>query len=280
MKAPRVNKSIIILLLAVLIGGGAAFAINHYLKRQVEAIRAKDANRVLVRVVVATEDLAKGVALSAKNVAAREVPKEWLHSNAIRESQFDKADGQVLAHPALRGEPIVWAQLEGEKAPSFSTRLVPGRRAITVPVDEINSISGMLVPGDRIDLMVTIKKDRQTLMLPLLQSVQVMATGTRASSEDPEGKRAFTTVTLDATPDEARRVLAAREVGKLAALLRAPGDQLAAPSRWSNADAVLGLPVARSPVESSVPVIYGGGEIKAPARLGGAPSVLPSLKPE
>lgn len=276
MMAPRFNKSAVVLALAVLIGGIASVATNRYLQRQVEAIQAKDKDRSMVRVVVSTEDLAKGTALSVTNVAAREVPQEWLHSNAIRENQFGKAEGHILAHPALRGEPIVWAQLEGERAASFSARLTPGRRAITVPVDEISSISGMLIPGDRIDIVLTLKRDHQTLMLPLMQSVLVMATGTRTSVDDPGGKRVYTTLTLDATPEEARRILAAREVGKLAALLRAPGDRVAMTTEWNAADALLGLSPAKVAVESTVPVIYGGGQIRNPENLhagGGPPSL-------
>ena len=60
-------------------------------------------------------------------------------------------------------------------------------------------------------------------------AMTVLATGAQAIPiSDWNGKessrRTYNTVTLDASPEDARRVLAAREVGKLAALLRAPGD--------------------------------------------------------
>lgn len=256
-----INRSWLILAMALAIGGVAAFGVNRYISRQVEDIEARARMTKTVRVVVPKEDIPKGTAIEARLVAVREVPAEWAHSNAVTPEQFDRAEKQVLVYPASRGEMLMWSQFEGQRAPTFSSRLVTGRRAITVPVDEVNSISGMVEPGDRIDLVVTARRDSKAFMFPLLQNVLVLATGTRAGTEgggDKDGKpRTFTTITLDASPDEAQKVLAAREIGKLAALLRAPGDALRTPSERREAMALLGIgPDIR--VESSVPVLYGG----------------------
>lgn len=278
-----INRSWLILGTALVIGGLAAFGVNRYIQRQVEDIEARAKATKTVRVVVPKEDLPKGAVIEAGMVAMREVPAEWAHSNAISPDQFDRIEKQTLAYPAARGEMLLWSQLEGQRAPTFSSRLPTGRRAITVPVDEVNSISGMVEPGDRIDLVVTARRDSKVFMFPLLQNVLVLATGTHAATDgsDKEGKqRTFTTITLEASPEDAQKVLAAREVGKLAALLRAPGDAVRTSSERRDAMAMLGIgPDTR--LDSTVPVLYGGGNAAslsaaAPLRAPAAPAAAPA----
>jgi pilus assembly protein CpaB len=148
-----------------------------------------------------------------------------------------------------------------------------------VPVDEVNSISGMIEPGDRIDLMVAVRKDTRTFMFPLLQNVTILATGTRAAvaADSKEGRRTYTTITLEVRPEEAQRVLAAREVGKLAAVLRAPGDAVLQSPARRDAMALLGLDEAwRPPDEASIPVLYGNRPtLSHPPRPAGAREATP-----
>jgi pilus assembly protein CpaB len=260
----------------------SAFGVKRFIERQMEEVEARGKGK-MVRVIVPKDDLPKGTAITQAVVASREVPADWAHSNAITPQQFERVENQKLAYPAARGEMILWSMLEGQRAPSFSARLPAGRRAITVPVDEVNSISGMLQPGDRIDIMVSARKDNRAYMFPLLQNVVVLATGSQAvAAGDTSGKdgskRTYTTITLDASPQDAQRVLAAREIGKLAALLRSPGDAANAFSSRRDAMSLLGLndPERILGKEASVPVIYGGGRdaMKELPRLGG--SVAPA----
>jgi pilus assembly protein CpaB len=287
MKFPKlaINRSVVLLLAALTLGGLSAFGVKRFIERQVEEVEARGKGR-MVRVIVPKQDLPKGTALTEKDIASREVPADWAHSNAITPQQFERVENQKLAYPAARGEMILWSMLEGQRAPSFSARLPAGRRAITVPVDEVNSISGMLQPGDRIDIMVSARKDNRAYMFPLLQNVVVLATGSQAvaagdTSGKDGGRRSYTTITLDASPQDAQRVLAAREIGKLAALLRSPGDSASAFSSRRDAMSLLGLndPERISSKEGSVPVIYGGGRDAmkelprlAPATAGASPA--------
>jgi pilus assembly protein CpaB len=286
MKFPRIaiNRSKVLLVAALAMGGLSAFGVKRFIERQMEEVEARGKGR-MVSVIVPKEDLPKGALLTEKTVATREVPADWAHSNAITPQQFDRVENQKLAYPAVHGEMILWSMLEGQRAPSFSARLPAGRRAITVPVDEVNSISGMLQPGDRIDLMVSARKDNRAFMFPLLQNVVVLATGSQAvpageTGGKDSGRRTYTTITLDASPQDAQRVLAAREIGKLAALLRSPGDNASAFSSRRDAMSLLGLndPERATGKEGAVPVIYGGGSGKLDAlkelpRLG-APSAV------
>lgn len=269
--AYKINKNWIVLLAALSVGGLAAWGAKNYLGNQMAEIEAREKNKAMVQVVVAKIDLEKGSALSAKNVAVRPMPKEWAHSGSITPDQFGRAEGAVLAYPATAGEPVIWAQLEGQRTPTFSARLTQGRRAVTVPVDEISSLSGMVEPGDLIDIVVSINKDRRNYTFTLLQSVAVLATGTKASQEDKDQagrSRTFSTITLDTSPEDAKRVIAAREVGRVTALLRAPNDTSSVSKARSDAQALLGFATGFSFTGSTVPVIYGGKPITEGQRMG------------
>ncbi len=262
--AYKINKNWIVLVSALIVGGLAAWGAKNYLGGQIADIEAREKNKAMVQVVVAKIDLAKGSPLLAEHMALRSIPQEWAHSGAIAPDQFGRAEGSILAYAANAGEPVIWAQLEGQKAPTFSARLTPGRRAVTVPVDEISSLSGMVEPGDLIDIVVSIKNDKKNFTFTLLQSVTVLATGTKASQEDkdPEGRsRTFSTITLDTSPEDAKRVIAAREVGRVTALLRAPNDGSQVSKERTDAMGLLGMATGLASAASSVPVIYGGGPI-------------------
>ena len=279
----KINKNWIILITALGVGGLAALGAKNYISRQVAELEEREKNKAMVQVVVAKAALAKGTRLSDENLATRSMPKEWAHSGAITPDQFDRANGSVLAYPAAAGEPLIWAQLEGQRTPTFSARLSAGRRAVTVPVDEISSLSGMVEPGDLIDIVVSVNKDKQQFTFTLLQSITVLATGAKSTQQEKNGDgraRTFTTITLDTSPEDAKRVIAAREVGRVTALLRAPKDTGAVSERRTDAQSLLGLASDRpAPVGvSTVPVIYGGKPITEGMFLN-ARTVAPGIEP-
>ena len=260
----KIDKTWIILGVAVLFGALAAWGARSYLSSEIAAVEARSTG-AQVAVVVAKVQLQKGDVLSPDTVAIRNVPVDLAHSGALLPSQLDAFDGKVLAFGANSGEMILWSMLEGQKVPTFSARIETGHRAITVPVDEINSISGLLEPGDLIDLLVTTTQKDKKLTFPLLQSVSVMATGQRSVDDPKSGeRRQYSTVTLDATPEQAQSVIEARETGKITALLRNPTDKGELHAAYK------GLPMAevhpgdaRSPADlvsglRQVPVLYGG----------------------
>lgn len=268
--AYKVNKNWIVLLLALSVGGLAAYGARNYISGKMQEIDEREKNKAMVKLVVAKRDLEKGAPLSPENVAIRPIPAEWAHSGAITPEQYGRAEGSKLAYPANAGEALIWSQLEGQRAPTFSSRLVAGRRAVTVPVDEISSLSGMVEPNDRIDIVVSVNKNSRNYTFTLLQGVTVLATGSKVSQDekDAEGRpRTFTTITLDTNPEDAKRVIAAREIGRVTALLRAPNDVSNVSSKRSDAQSLLGLASGVVSSDSSVPVIYGGGPIKVTQRV-------------
>lgn len=268
----RVPRNLIILAVATLFGLGAAWLAARYLEERASEIELRQQGQ-MGRAVVAKTDLAVGTPLTHDLVAIREVPVEWLHSSAITPEQFERAAGAVLAQPARGGEPLVWSQLEERRPASLSAHLAPGQRATTIPVDETSSLSGLLRPGDRIDLLATVQRDKQHLTMPLLQGVRVLATGSRTrpgedvGAGDPLGGT-FGTLTLDLSEEEATRLVAARALARLTAVLRNPQDIRTAPLLRTDALALLGL--APAPTAGGVPVIYGGVE---------NPALIPTSSP-
>lgn len=267
----RPGKTWIVLGVALAIGGLAALAARSYLTGEIQAIEARAKGKTAM-VVVAKRDIGKGTKLSADNVAVREIPAEFAHSIAVSPDEFERISGQALAYPVKGGEMILWALVEAQKLPTFSARVAAGHRAMTVAVDEINSISGMIEPGDTIDLIVSQDQQGKKITYPLLQSVLVMATGQRSVDDPKSGeRRQYSTVTLATTPRQAQNVIAARETGRLTALLRNPADKQLIENNKTDIAAIPGSkpPTARSGlIRREIPVIYGGNLAKlAPEAL-------------
>lgn len=265
-KSFRPNKSVVVLIVSVMLGLVAALVARSYMSNRIEEIESGFKGK-MVEVVVAKADLERGAILTPETVAIRQVPAEFFHEQAITPANYESAAGETLAFGAKSGQLILWPMLQEKKAPAFSHRVEVGRRAMTVPVDEISSISGMLEPGDMIDLMVTVDRSGRKITLPLLQNVQVLATGQRSIDDPKSGeRREYSTVTLDTTPKQAQQVIAAREEGRITALLRNPQDKEMLAEGATNLDTLLGPQVAAptqsasSPAnsKSTIPVLYGG----------------------
>ncbi len=259
----NINKTWISLGVALAIGLLTALGARTFLSRQVEAIEAR-AKHDTADIVVAKTEIAAGTKLGRENLAVRKVPVDFAQSGAVRPEDFARIDGKAIAYDVKSGEMIMWSQMESQRAPTFSARLAPGQRAITVVVDEINSISGMLEPGDLIDLMFSVDQNGQKLVLPLLQSVQIMATGQRVVDDLKSGEKTqFATVTLNTTPEQAKDIIIARETGKLTALLRNPNDKEPIGKKSLDLASLFGgRRVATQHVQQGVPVLYGGNGAK------------------
>lgn len=269
MKLPRLkifrpSKTWIVLGVALGVGLLAALVAQSYLSDQMARIQALGKGNA-VSLVVAKTDLTEGTRLSSDNLAVRAIPAEYAQSTAVVPGDFPRIEGRVIGAGIKAGELVLWGLLKDRQPPAFSSRIAAGHRAITLPIDEINSISGMLEPGDRIDLMVTLDQKGQKAIVPLLLGVTVMATGQRSVDDPKSGeRRQYSTVTLDTDPQEARNLIVARELGRITALLRNPQDP--APAQRAGVD-LASLMAQREVLadggDAGVPVLYGGGKLSA-----------------
>ncbi len=121
------------------------------LKEQYEQNKKKN-----VTVVVANANLRKGQEITANLFSQRPVPINFLHEDVILPHEFDKYIGRSLVANLGKGKTLLKSFLDDDFPRDFSDIIPPGKRAITVEVDDVNSIGGFLRPGNRIDLYVNI----------------------------------------------------------------------------------------------------------------------------
>lgn len=219
---------------ALAAGGGAAYFAKGYISNEVRSEREQlQAQYKLISVVVAKSDLAPGSVLSARTVALREVPKTFLHAEAIGSERWSDIAGRVLSRAVRSGETILNSHLAQGAGAGFSAQLSEGTRALTFPVNEEASIAGMLAPGDRIDILFSTTAANESVTVPLLSSVPVIATGLRTQSNEsslPDKLQgAFRTITVSVSPADAAKITLAQEAGRITVALRPPQDQ--APTR-------------------------------------------------
>lgn len=224
-----------------------------------------------VQRIVAAHDLPAGVRLSVDHLAVRSFPATLTASDSLAPDNLTMLDGRLLRTPLRAGDAVLPTHTLTERGLPFSARLGEGRRAITMPIDAINSASGLLEPGDLIDLYVSFDHQRRRITAPLLQGVLVLATGSSIDGEARhEGGLGYSTVTLDTAPEDAIKLVAARQSGSITALLRRADD--ATPTqRASRGDlaSLLGVQpsAAAKQAPRRAPVIYGDKPVRRLAGL-------------
>jgi pilus assembly protein CpaB len=223
---------LIVLVVAIAMGGGAAYLARSWLSAHTGA---SSANQQAGHIVVAAESLAYGAAVNSDSVT--EIP--WF-SNTLPEGAFATKDDlleggrRIVLSPLKRGEPILRSKITGPgQRASLATLLDEGKRAVTVRVDDVRGVAGFVLPGDFVDI-VMIADDasnrRQSYSDILLEHVKVLAIDQVAG--EAEGKPAIArAVTVEVTKEQAQKILLATNIGKLSLLLGRPIETSADPNR-------------------------------------------------
>ncbi|MCL4802663.1 MAG: Flp pilus assembly protein CpaB, partial [Burkholderiales bacterium] len=145
------HRGLLLFGVALAFGALAVFGARGYIAERLELEKERLApKRAMVPVVVARRDLERGALVAPENMAVREVPADYLPGGAILPERFERHLGARLDAPMRSGEPLLASAIVGADAGGFSGRIRQGIRAMSVLVDEVNSVSGMLQPGDRI----------------------------------------------------------------------------------------------------------------------------------
>lgn len=259
---PKINANWLLLALAVVLGLGAVYLSQSLIQRRMaELEQAAHKGEETVAVVVAKRDLARGDAITGDVMAVRKIPVAYVHQSAVRPSEFAQYERQRLVVPLRKGEPLLPAHTEGNGNSVFSATLKKGLRALTFEVDAVNSISGMLRPGDRIDLIYSSRGGggAEGLTQPLLSNVTVLATDQMLTKRDETtGKeRSFSTITLEVSPLDADRIIVAKSSGQITAVLRHPEDLAANGTRALTAASLVGRQAVAH--GDTVEFIVGGG---------------------
>ena len=221
-------KGILMLLFSLGAGGAGVYVSHQYIEGQVaQKTAVTTVEDVMVEVVVPNRSLPRGEIVLSSDLSMRKIPEQYVDSNTVRADNYQLAIGQRMDFDIDKGRPLLWAHLAGGVTPTFSGKVEQGLRAMTVRVDDINSISGFLQPGDRVDLLMSYGKDEQQRILPLMEQLDVIATGLQTEVDKlADGQpRSFSTITVHVSPADAQRLTLAQQVGKLTAILRHPDDQ-------------------------------------------------------
>ncbi len=278
--AARRAQALLLFIAALAFGALAAFAARGYLHEQLALERERLVpHRETARVVVAKQDLRPGEIVSADTMAVREMPREYLPASAVLEPRFAALAGRRLAHAMHGGEPLLDSSVDGSDPGAFSARVRSGIRALTIAVDETNSISGMLQPGDRIDLMLSARVPQPSggaspeWTVPLMSDVLVLATGRqqRGDTQERTGTRHFTSITVEVSPEQAQRLVVAQRNGRITAALRNPDDRRPVAQKPLDLAGLLEMRAPAAAHARFVPEIIVGG--KGPLTVGGEPAV-------
>lgn len=196
-------------------GLAAAWAVRETIQQRTQAIEAQ-ARVPTVSRLVAARDLPAGAALDMASLAVREVPQDWASSDSLAPEALDQVEGGTLTISVRAGEPILQHQVQRNRRESVAGLLAAGRRAFSLPAQEIRDLPQQVRPGDRIDLYVSFPHGGRDLTVPLLQGGKVL------SVDGDPGQLAH--ITLEAAAGDAVKVIAARQGGVLTALLRPASD--------------------------------------------------------
>ena len=228
-RSPRSRnlKPLLMLLFSLALGAVGVFYSRTYIQEQVAFYRNQlETTETLVKVVVPTHDIPRGEVITQQDLALRDVPTQYVDANNVNGSNFENAIGQRLEYDVSEGRPLQWSHLEGGLTPPFSGTVESGLRAMTVRVDEINSISGFLQPKDKVDLLLSHGANAESQIFPLIQKLNVIATGVQTMVDKQSGgrERSFNTITVHVSPEQAQKITLAQQVGRLTAVLRNPED--------------------------------------------------------
>ncbi len=238
----RINRTWLMLFAAIVMALAAAWLTKQYLdvreQRIQEELASKARGGPTVKVVVPVKNFLGGNAITGDMVAGRNIPADLVSQDMITPETFDNYSGSKLLRNVERGRPLRTTDIE-EKGKDFSDLLELGTRAITIEIDELNSISQMVRPGNLVDLFLImpdlsdLSGNNQQITL-LMQRLKVIATGQTVRKADtlaaptpgvPQGVVRYSNLTFEVSPDQAARIALAQQLGRIRAVLRKEPDQ-------------------------------------------------------
>lgn len=213
------KRALIVMAIAILFGITAVVLASRWLLLQPSGNSG--------RIVVAGADMNLGQRLSPDKLKLVEWPAESVPKGAFTDPQ--KLAGRVLKTTVLMGEPVS----ESKLAPTGTTGglsavIAEGKRAITVRVNDVVGVAGFALPGNYVDIIVSMQKDpppNQALAHPeniskiVLERILVLAVEQEVGRDETKPK-VVNAVTLEVTPEQAERLDLARSVGSLSLALR------------------------------------------------------------
>ena len=235
------------LVLAIVFGFIAAIAVKSWITD--ESIRQKNEAEPL-GILVASTRLPKGSTLKLSSCKIGYIPKNYVTSGMIPFTERLRFADQIVNRDVDPNSPIFEDFLDnlGKTASLSRIAVQPDRRAVTLQVDQVSGVAGLVRPGDYVDVIGTFVEERPaeapagnnrnapraegavrvTKTVYLLQAARVLAIDNKIVSADVQaGANArvnYRTVTLEVRPEDALRLISANHAGNLQLLLRNPGE--------------------------------------------------------
>ncbi|MEJ1159514.1 Flp pilus assembly protein CpaB [Prosthecomicrobium sp. N25] len=226
------TNTIVMLLLALVFGAAAVFLSQTWLERQAEkrmrTIEATAPRELATStVVVAAKDLAFGTEVTAAALKEIAWPAEAVPLGVFRTvAEMFQQPGRRMALAAISAnEPLLQAKVSGPgQRATLSAVIDEGMKAVTVRVDEVNGVAGFVLPGDRVDVLLTRHQgEGDAITEVLVERARVLAIDQSFDqrAEKPSIPKA---VTLEVHSGIAQKVAFASSVGTISLVLRPAGE--------------------------------------------------------
>ncbi|HET7314078.1 Flp pilus assembly protein CpaB [Salinisphaera sp.] len=227
----------VLLAVAIAFGVLAFFLMRGYLSSREEAMRLDlmSGRAETTRVIVAKHKLQAGDVISGATVSVGRLPSQYVPSEAVVPGTFDKVKGKVLNRDMGAGETLQKDFVAGMVIDRFSDLLEEGQRAVSIQVASLQNTSGMLLPGDYVDLFVLLDDQPsavQQRLKPVLGRVKVLAAGehslhthNQSYQHLPGGGAKYSQITVGVSLAQAERLVVARDEGRIVVFLRNAEDK-------------------------------------------------------
>jgi pilus assembly protein CpaB len=248
-----------VLLFALLVSGGASYIVYQLVSARITT----NAEAKKAQVLAAARNLELGVLVKDTDLKTvdwtGEAPKGSL-------SKPEDIVGRGVISPIYEGEPILETRLAARGAGGGLAASIPvGMRAVAVRVNEVVGVSGFVVPGMRVDIIIGgnppggVMAAMGTITKTILQNIEVLSAGPNIQ-RDAEGKPvAVTVVNLLVTPEQAEVLSLVSNEMKIQLVLRNPLDK----------------EVAKTPGTAASLIFSGQSGLPAPAVARLRPASLP-----
>jgi pilus assembly protein CpaB len=177
-------------------------------------------------VVVATEPLPLGLAIKPNHVTMKKIPAEVFPKTGF--SKVDDVLDRSVVSGIMADEPL----LEGRLAPRGSgmglAPIIPaGMRAIALRVNEVIGVAGFVLPGMRVDVLVTGRPPGASgdVTATVLQNITVLSANQQMQPDNRGQAISATVVNVLVTPEQAHILTLASNEGRIALVLRNATDQ-------------------------------------------------------
>lgn len=208
------SRDLFIIVLALVVSVVVALTTRYILRG------GSDSNANVTKVMVAASDLTVGKRLEKNSYRWQDWPTSTLQKTYITESNKQVAEkmlGAVIIQHVNAGEPILKANVAGEKAGYLSAMIGDNQRAFTIPLEARSNVSGKVLPEDYVDVIVASrdKKSQSYVAKTVVRKVKVLEINGQLDptvAEDASKAKAKS-ITLEVTPKQAELLTAALREG-------------------------------------------------------------------